>query len=388
MLLDGLRVIDCGSWVAAPAAATVLGDFGAEVIKIEAPPGGDTYRWCSQFIPGFPQSPQNYPWQLTARNKKSVLLDLKTAPGYEALLALVRRSDVFLTNFPPEVLERLRLRWEDLREHNPRLVFGQLSGYGEKGPQANLPAFDRTGWWARSGMMDRMRYRDAPPASGILGWGDHASAMSLFGAVMLALYDRERSGVGRKVSSSLLANGLWANGVPLAARLAGAEVSLETPRHEMDNALAIPYGTRDGHWFYPWLFDEERDWLRFAEALGLGELGSDARFAATADRRANARALIEAFESRIVAGDWSHWQRVMAERGIDLIAVATLDEVLADPQVVENGYLLPLAEPLGGARHTIGSPLFVEGVEKRVAGPAPALGQHTAEVLRELGLGD
>lgn len=386
MLLEGLRVIDCGSWVAAPAAATVLGDFGAEVIKIEAPPGGDTYRWCSQFIPGFPQAPENYPWQLTARNKKSVLLDLKSDAGYAALLALVRRSDVFLTNFPPEVLERLRLRWEDLQPHNGRLVYGQLSGYGEKGPQANLPAFDRTGWWARSGMMDRMRYRGAPPASGILGWGDHASAMSLFGAVMLALYDRERSGAGRKVSTSLLANGMWANGIPLAARLAGSDVSLETPRHEMDNALAIPYATRDGHWFYPWLFDEERDWLRFAAALGLEGLAEDPRFATTPARRANARALIEAFEARVAARDWAEWQQLMGERGIDLIAVATLDEVLADPQVRENNYLLPLARPLGEARHTIDSPVFVEGVTKRSAGPAPALGEHTEAVLRDLGL--
>jgi len=235
-------------------------------------------------------------------------------------------------------------------------------------------------------MMDRMRYRGAPPASGVLGWGDHASAMSLFGAVMLALYDRERSGRGRKVSSSLLANGMWANGIPLAARLAGSDVSLETPRHDMDNALAIPYATRDGHWFYPWLFDEERDWLRFAEALGLAVLGADPRFSTTAERRANAKPLIEAFESRIGAEDWSHWQRVMSERGIDLIAVATLDEVLSDPQVLENGYLLPLAEPLGEARHTIDSPVFVDGVEKRRAGPAPALGEHTAAVLRELGL--
>ena len=111
---------------------------------------------------------------------------------------------------------------------------------------------DRTGWWARSGMMDRMRYRDHPPAGGILGWGDHASAMSLFGAVMMGLYRRERSGLGGKVSTSLLANGIWANGIPLQARLSGAEVGLETPRPEMDNALAVAYETRDGHWFYPW----------------------------------------------------------------------------------------------------------------------------------------
>lgn len=387
MLFEGLRVIDCGSWVAAPAAATVLGDFGAEVIKVEAPPGGDTYRWCAQFVPGFPRSEHNYAWQLTARNKQSVLLDLKSGEGYAALLALVRGADVFLTNFPPAVLEKLRIRWEDLATHNPRLVYGQLTGYGEHGPHANLPAFDRTGWWARSGMMDRMRYRGHPPAGGVLGWGDHASSMALFGAVMTGLYRRERTGQGGRVHSSLLANGLWANGIPMAARLAGAEVELEKPRLEMDNALAIPYETADGHWFYPWLFDEPRDWLRFAFALGLGDLGEDERFAETTSRRANARALIEAFERRIAERDWSHWQGVMAEHAIDLIAVATLDEVIADPQVQLNDYLLPLAEPLGPATHTVNSPVFVDGEPKRAAGAPPALGEHTQQVLASLGLG-
>ena len=386
MLLEGMRVIDCGSWVAAPAAATVLGDFGAEVIKIEPPPGGDTYRWCAQFVPGFPQSSENYPWQLTARNKKSVMLDLKDEEAYQALVALVRTADVFLTNFPPAVLAKLRLRWEDLSIHNPRLVYGQLSGYGEQGPHANLAAFDRTGWWARSGMMDRMRYRDAPPAGGILGWGDHASSMSMFGAVMLGLYNRERTGQGGKVHSSLLANGLWANAIPLAARLAGAEVTLETPRHAMDNALAIPYETRDGHWFYPWLFDEERDWLRFARAVGLDVLGEDPRFMLTADRRANAAALIALLDTEIVTQDWAHWQAVMLERGIDLISVSTLDEVITDPQVLLNEGLLPLEQTLGRATHTVNSPIFMAGAPKRAAVPAPAPGKHTAEIMRELGL--
>jgi crotonobetainyl-CoA:carnitine CoA-transferase CaiB-like acyl-CoA transferase len=386
MLLGGLRVIDCGTWVAAPAAATALGDFGAEVIKVEAPPGGDTYRWCAQFVPGFPRSEHNYAWQLTARNKKSVLLDLKGEQGYAALIALVKTADVFLTNFPPAVLEKLRIRWEDLAAHNPRLVYGQLTGYGEHGPHANLPAFDRTGWWARSGMMDRMRYTGSPPAGGVLGWGDHASSMALFGAVMTGLYRRERTGEGGRVHTSLLANGLWANGIPMAARLAGAAVETEKPRLEMDNTLAIPYETRDGHWFYPWMFDEERDWLRFAIALGLEALGEDARFAETAARRANARALIDAFDRRIAQDDWSHWQRVMAEHSIDLISVATLDEVIADPQVRLNQYLLPLDQPLGPATHTVNSPMFVDGAEKRGAGPAPALGEHTAEVLAALGL--
>jgi crotonobetainyl-CoA:carnitine CoA-transferase CaiB-like acyl-CoA transferase len=208
----------------------------------------------------------------------------------------------------------------------------------------------------------------------------------MFGAVMLGLYQRERTGQGSKVYSSLLANGLWANAIPIAARLAGADVHLETPRHDMPNALAIPYGTRDGHWFYPWLFDEERDWLRFATALGLSHLGEDVRFTATPDRRANAKALIALFEERVAQEEWSHWQSVMVEQGIDLIAVSTLDEVISDPQVLLNDGLLPIVQPSGTATHTVNSPIFVEGAPKREAGPAPAPGEHTAEVLRELGL--
>jgi crotonobetainyl-CoA:carnitine CoA-transferase CaiB-like acyl-CoA transferase len=154
----------------------------------------------------------------------------------------------------------------------------------------------------------------------------------------------------------------------------------------MPNALAIPYGSSDGHWFYPWLFDEERDWLRFANALGLGHLGEDPRFISTPDRRAHAAALIALFEERVAQAPWGHWQAVMAEQGIDLIAVSTLDEVIRDPQVLLNDGLLPLASPAGSATHTVNSPIFVEGAPKRDAGPAPAPGQHTAEILRELGL--
>jgi crotonobetainyl-CoA:carnitine CoA-transferase CaiB-like acyl-CoA transferase len=385
LLLHGIRVIDCGTWVASPAAATVLGDFGADVVKVEAPPGGDTYRWCSQFIPGFPRSDENYAWQLTARNKRSIVLDLKNESGYAALMRLVEGADVFLTNFPPAVLEKLRLRHEDIEARNPRLVYGQLSGYGEQGPHANVAAFDRTGWWARSGMMDRMRYEGHPPAGGILGWGDHASAMSLFGAVMMGLYQRERSGKGSKVSTSLMANGIWSNGVPLQARLSGAEVMLETPRDQMENALAIPYETRDGHWFYPWLFNEEVDWARFVVALGLPEVAQDARFVTTPERRIHARDLIELIGQRVAQEDWGYWSRLMFEAGIDLISVNTLDDVINDPQAIANEAIVALRDPLPRSTHTVNSPVFMKGQPKRAPGPAPQLGEHAAEVLREAG---
>lgn len=387
LMLAGLRVIDCGSWVAAPAAATVMGDFGADVIKVEAPPGGDPFRWSAQYVPGFPRAAENYAWQLTSRNKRSLLLDLKQAAGYEVLLRLVAGADVFLSNFPPGVLAKLRLRWEDFEAVNPRLIYGQLSGYGEHGPHANLPGFDRSGWWARSGMMDRMRMRGHPPTGGIIGWGDHASAMTLFGAVMAALYRRERSGRGGKVSTSLLANGLWANGLPLQARLSGAEVALETPREECDNALAIPYETSDGHWFYPWLFDEETGWRRFVLALGLQEVAEDARFASREGRARDAQALIAAIEERIRSLGWAQLRQAMADADIDLVPAATLDDVFDDPQVRQNGMLLPLGGGGTIAKETINSPLTLHGSAKRDAGAAPRAGEHTDEILGELGYG-
>lgn len=385
-MLDGLRVIDCGSWVAAPAAATVMGDFGAGVIKVE-PPKGDPYRDGVRYVPGFPRCDENYAWQLTSRNKRSILLDLKCPDGQAVMRRLVSRADVLLTNYPPKVLEKLRLRWEDFQDLNPRLIYGQLSGYGESGPQANFPGFDRSGWWARSGLMDRMRVRDQPPAGGIVGWGDHGSAMTLFGAVMAALYRRERSGHGGKVSTSLLANGLWANALPLQARLSGSTVPLETPHSEVDNVLTIPYETRDRHWFYPWLFDEETGWRRFVLALGLTGTAADPRFASRPGRIEHAPDLIAAIEGRVRSCDWAQWRQTLAEAGIDLVSAATLDEVLEDPQVRHNGLLVPLETGSGRARRTVDSPLKIAGCVKRPAGPAPDAGQHTEAILRELDYG-
>ncbi|MBP8926728.1 MAG: CoA transferase, partial [Pseudomonadales bacterium] len=165
----------------------------------------------------------------------------------------------------------------------------------------------------------------------------------------------------------------------------GAEVTLETPRAEMDNALAVPYETRDGHWFYPWLFDEERDWVRFVLALGLRELVEDSRFVETAARRANAQALIAAVAAAVRCEDWSHWSVMLPGQGIDLISVNTLDDVIHDPQVIANAGIVALEGVSGNATHTVNSPVFVEGETKRAPGRAPDLGQHTLEVLTELG---
>ena len=203
-ILSGIRVIDCGTYIAGPASTTVMSDFGAEVFKIERPDGGDLWRLFPH-LPGTPKSQLNYAWILTGRNKKSVALDLASPEGYEALIRLVKTADVFVTNYQAQLLTKFRLTWDDLRATNERLIFAHITGYGEEGDDADLPAFDALAYWARSGLMTSVTGRDGTPSGPRPGIGDHPTAMAMFGAIMLGLYNRERTGRGSKVGTSLMA---------------------------------------------------------------------------------------------------------------------------------------------------------------------------------------
>src|SRR5437867_3314806 len=168
-LLSGLRVIDCGTYIAGPAAATIMSDFGAEVIKVERPPAGDPYRLLFR-LPGMPASPIDYCWVLDARNKKSLALDLGDASGREALLKLVASADVFVTNYQPQLVAKFRLGYQELRAVNPRLIYAHVTGYGEIGPEAEKPGYDATAYWARSGLMGLMHDVDAEPTRSPAGF--------------------------------------------------------------------------------------------------------------------------------------------------------------------------------------------------------------------------
>ena len=208
-LFSGLKVIDCASWIAGPAAATILSDFGADVIKIEPPEAGDPWRHS----PPVPGKTTDYYWQLTGRNKRSLAIDLKHEAGLAVLYRLVKSADVFITNFPLPVRERLKIAASDLLELNPRLVYGSMSAYGEAGEEAGRQGFDATAYWARTGLMDMVRATaETDPARSMPGMGDHPTATGLYAAIVTALYRREKTGRGGVAQSSLLQNGLWANG--------------------------------------------------------------------------------------------------------------------------------------------------------------------------------
>ena len=387
MILSGIRVLDVGSFIAGPAAATVMGDFGAEVIKIE-PPEGDPYRQLYK-APGNPESDRDYCWILDSRNKQSLALDLKRPEAREVMARLVRGADVFLTNLPLDVRARLGIGWKDLEPINDRLIYASLTAYGETGPEANKTGFDSTAWWARSGLMDNVRSSpDAPPARSLPGMGDHATAMALFGAIMLGLYRRERTGKGGMVATSLMANGLWSNALLAQAMLCGAPFKLRPPREQALNALNNLYQAGDGRWFMLVLVSEERQWPAFLQALERPDLADDPRFATKEARHANARTLIVELDRIFATRSYEEWRARLDAAGVTFGGVGRLQDIEGDRQMRESGAVKPLHDPEAGAALTIDSPIGIAGVEKQPAGPAPQIGAHSDAVLRSCGYDD
>lgn len=384
-IFEGLRVLDCASFIAAPAAATVLSDFGAEVIKIEPPGAGDPYRNLPN-LPGYPVSPHNYAWLLESRNKKSLALDLSKPEGRAVLHRLVAQTDVFITNFPPAVRQRLGITYEDLAPLNPRLIYTSFTGYGEKGEEANKPGFDSNAWWARSGLMDLVRATDeTTPARSVAGMGDHPCAMALFGAIVTALYKRERTGQGSHVRSNLMANGMWASGVLAQAKLCNATFQPRRPRERALNAVANHYRCRDGRWLILSLLNEEKQWPALMRCLEREDLIDDPRFATKPDRHARSLELIAIFDAIFASKDLAEWRKRLDGNGLVFGVVNILDDILDDQQMRDNDVLVPFEND---TMLTINSPIWIDGSDKKPPRHPPGIGEHSDEILREAGFGD
>ena len=378
-LFSGLKVIDCASWIAGPAAATILSDFGADVIKIEPPREGDPWRHSSP-VPG---KTTDYYWQLTGRNKRSLAIDLKHEAGLAVLYRLVRSVDVFITNFPLPVRERLKIAASDLLELNPRLVYGSMSAYGESGEEAGRQGFDATAYWARTGLMDMVRATaETDPARSMPGMGDHPTATGLYAAIVTALYRREKTGRGGVAQSSLLQNGLWANACFMQTRLFGEHVGHRPPRNKAPNALANHYRCRDGRWFLMALHNEPKQLQSFLDAVGLPRLTEDPRFATLPLRRKNSIELTAILDELFATKNLVEWRRILEDAGVTFGAVFTVGEASEDAQSMAVGALMPFAD---GKGMTVAAPFHIEGEAKVAPLRAPAVGQHNEEVLKGAG---
>jgi crotonobetainyl-CoA:carnitine CoA-transferase CaiB-like acyl-CoA transferase len=383
-LLSGIRVIDCGTYVAGPAAATVMSDFGADVIKIERPGGGDLWRLFSK-LPGTAKSEVDWCWILTSRNKRSVALDLADPAGHEAMMRLVRTADVFLTNYQRPLLDKFRLSWNDLAAVNERLIYAHLTGYGDAGEDADDPAFDALAYWARSGLMRTVTGADGTPGVPRPGIGDHPTSMSMFGAIMLGLYQRERTGRGSRVTTSLLASGAWANACDLQAKFCNASFPVRGEGKHPPNPLTAAYLSRDGKLFLLVLIDPDNEFPRLCDAFGQPDLGRGELFATNAGRAENAAALHAILQSEFETRDLAEWRLIFKRNDIKWAPLPKLDDVAQDPQMRAAEAFVNLEYPGIGVIETVNSPVFVSGVQKRKPTAAPAVGEHTREILCELG---
>jgi crotonobetainyl-CoA:carnitine CoA-transferase CaiB-like acyl-CoA transferase len=380
-IFSGLKVVDLASFVAGPGAAVILSDFGADVIKVE-PPAGDMWRIVFK-VPPQPRANDNYLWHLDNRNKRGLVLDLKSADAGEVLERLVKWADVLIVNTPHPARERLKLEYQDVVQWNPRLIYADVSGFGDNGPDANLPGFDITAYWARSGLLSQTRDAGAPPTWPIAASGDHATAVGLFSAIVMGLYRRERTGKGSSVTTSLLAEGIWAAGVHIAGALAGATFYPLHDRQSPANATLNPYKASDGGWFMLVVTPDKLQAL--ATGIGRPDLLTDPRFSDPAKQAANAAQLRAILDDVFAKQPMQHWREVFDKAHITYGAILDPAEVVNDPQLRANNIVVPLEGAGGKLALTVSSPMQVHGVAKEAARRAPRLGEHNDEILKELG---
>jgi formyl-CoA transferase len=380
-IFSGLKVVELSTYVAVPGAAVILSDFGADVIKVE-PPGGDPWR-DGHKLAFQPHADDAYQWHLANRNKRSLTLDLKSPSAQQVLQELVKWADVLLVNTPHPARKRLKLAYDDVAAWNPRLIYADLTGFGDKGPDSDLPGFDLTSYWARSGLLSMTRDAGQPPTWPVGGSGDNATAVGIYSAVVTALYRRERTGEGAYVTTSLLAQGVWSASVSIQAALAGARFDgLHDRTHPM-NALQNIYRAADGTWFV--LLPSPDKLAAAAEALGRPDLFADPRFDDEAKRAANRPALMAILDEIFAAQPMAHWLEVFSRVHVTVGAIHGPQEVINDPQLAANEIVVPLEGAGGRLTSTISSPIQVHGVAKAPARRAPDLGEHTEDILRELG---
>jgi len=347
--LQGIKVVELCVWVAGPTCTRVLGELGADVIKLENPRGGDPGRSVISEQTADGNNPVSPHWELWNGSKRSIAVDLRQEAGKEIILRLLKAADVFVTNLRPAAVDRLALDYENIAMINPGIIYAQNSGFGLKGPDRDRSAFDSNAFWTRSGIMSTMGQPDTPPVALRGAMGDLTTAIFLAGAIGMALLARERFGFGQKVDISLMSSGMWVAGEDIQQHLTWGEHAdnAKHSRKKMPNPLWNTYQTKDKKWLELILLETDRFWPLMCQAIDREDLEKDPRFDSESKRAKNSQSLISILDEILVTRTMKEWAERFDRYGLVWEAETTIPEVLSDPQVSENDYVADVARALG-----------------------------------------
>ncbi len=383
--LDGVRVVELGVWVAGPAAAGLLADWGADVVKVE-PPGGDPQRRIFGAV-GVADQAAVPPFEIDNRGKRSVVLDLADEGCRELMHRMLERADVFVTNVRPQALARLGLEPEAVVERHPRLVYASLTGYGLEGPERDRAGYDVGAFWARSGIAHSLVPPDQLPPAIRSGMGDHITGLALAAGVLAKLLERERTGRGGLVATSLLRTGMYTIGWDLGIALRFGKLERTRPRERSRAPLINVYRAGDGRAFWLLLLEGDRHWPKLLAAIGREDLGADPRFVDARARLANSPELVAELDAAFARLGRDDLAARFDAHDVWWAPLNSVFDVIDDPQAEAAGAFVSMTPREGEEPYrAVNGPI---DFGRRAAatwrpGPVPDLGEHTAEVLAEL----
>jgi crotonobetainyl-CoA:carnitine CoA-transferase CaiB-like acyl-CoA transferase len=382
--LEGIRILDWTIWQQGPVATMMLGDLGAEVIKIEERVGGDPGRGVMSIAGvGTSSDKRNYYFEANNRHKKSLALDLKRPEGKEIIYKLVKKSDVFVQNFRKGVAGKLGLDYQTLSKLNPKLIYASATGYGPNGPDSGEPSFDYMGL-ARSGIMTAVGEPDMAPQNITGGIADQMGAIMLAHGVVVALLARERLGIGQEVNTSHLGSMMSLQGLNVACRLTLGKEFKRFYRTEAANPLWNHYQCQDSKWICFAMPQADRYWPDFCKAVGITELEKDERFATMKVRGKNCKELIRILDEIFASKPRAEWMRILKAGGDFIYTIVnSINDLPDDVQAKENNYIVDYDHPAWGPAKIVGHPVIYSKTPANPHAPAPEFGEHTEHILIE-----
>ncbi|MBL4868619.1 MAG: CoA transferase, partial [Pseudomonadales bacterium] len=320
------------------------------------------------------------------RGKRAIALDITKPEGLEALKRMIREADIFVTNTRPGALERAGLDYESLKKENPRLIYSSVSGYGIKGSERDRPGFDMAAFWSRAGACNIMTPKDKPPFPLRTAAGDHVTGLATLGGIMGALYEREKTGKGKLVETSLLRSGIYMMSSDYSIQLRFGKLALTPAREKAMAPLTNYFQAGDGNWFCYLSRQIPSDWEDLANAIGLEEYATDERFTSKLGRRKNSEAIVALLDETFAQKSMQEWGEILDAADLVWAPVLTPAEVVDDAQAEAAGAFVDVTRENGTVYKSVATPVrFHDGEDARPRGHTPGFGQHSVDILKEHG---